>query len=295
MHLSMHNWMRSEPLEVTVARLAKNGYGSIEIKGEPDQYNTKDVRKLLDDYKIACWGGVTLTLGQRNLCAKDPAQRAASVDYVKNVVTMIKELNGTEITIVPSTVGKIVPDGTPDEEWSWAVESLKQVHEHASAAGVVMAIEALNRFETHFVSRGEQALALAEAVGDDVGVCLDTFHMNIEEVDMLATIKQVGPRLRDFHVADNNRMACGMGSLNWPAIVGALKDINYDGALTVEFVAPVDRTPANKYPDSIETNPVEISDDELKFIIDHGSSLLSETFYDMLVAKCAETLLPLIK
>ena len=47
MHLSMHNWMRAEPLEVTVRRLAKYGYESIEISGEPDKYNTKDVRKLL--------------------------------------------------------------------------------------------------------------------------------------------------------------------------------------------------------------------------------------------------------
>ena len=46
MHLSMHNWMRSEPIEVTIARLARFGYGSIEIKGEPDQYDTKDVRAI---------------------------------------------------------------------------------------------------------------------------------------------------------------------------------------------------------------------------------------------------------
>ena len=74
-------------------------------------------------------------------------------------------------------------------------------------------------------------------------------------------------------------MACGMGALDWPAIVGALRDINYDGALTVEFVAPIDRTPANQYPDAVETNPVDISPEELQFIIDHGSSLLSEGFY----------------
>ena len=63
---------------------------------------------------------------------------------------------------------------------------------------------------------------------------------------------------------------------------------------TSDVVAPVDRTPANQYPDAVETNPVDISDEEMQFIIDHGSSLLSESFYDMLVAKCAETLLPLI-
>ena len=101
MHMSMHNWMRSEPLEVTLARLARCGYGSIEIKGEPDQYDTKDVRKQLDDYELSCWGAVTLTLGDRNLCAKDEQQRAATVQYMKDVVTMVKELDGQEITIVP--------------------------------------------------------------------------------------------------------------------------------------------------------------------------------------------------
>ena len=59
MHMSMHNWMRSEPLEVTLARLARFGYGSIEIKGEPDQYDTKTVRGQLDHYRLRCWGAVT--------------------------------------------------------------------------------------------------------------------------------------------------------------------------------------------------------------------------------------------
>ena len=294
MHMSMHNWMRSEPLEVTLARLAKYEYGSIEIKGEPDQYDTKVVRGQLDHYGLKCWGVITLTLGDRNLCAQDEAQRAASVQYVKDCVTLSKELGGEEISIVPSTVGKIVPDGPPEDEWRWAVESLKQVYDHANEAGIRMAIEPLNRFETHFVTRGAQALALADEIGPDVGVCLDAFHMNIEEVDFLQTIRDIGDRIYDFHIADNNRMACGMGSLDWPSIVSTLQEVGYNGALTVEFVAPVDRTPANQYPDAVETNPVDISAEELQFIIDHGSSLLSEGFYDMLVGKCAETILPLI-
>ena len=79
MHLSMHNWMRSEPLEVTLARLKRCGYSSIEIKGEPDQYDTSEVRDLLTKYELDCWGVITLTLAERNLAAKDEAQRAASV------------------------------------------------------------------------------------------------------------------------------------------------------------------------------------------------------------------------
>ena len=295
MQISMHNWMRAEPIEVTIRRLAKYGYESIEISGEPEQWDTRQVRKLLDDYGLRCWGAVTLMLGDRNLPSKNEAQRAMSVQYVKDCITMVKELDGHEITIVPGTVGKVNPDSTPENEWKWAVDALKEIYDHGQRSGVLLAIEPLNRFETYFISRAAQALALAEAVGPDCGVCLDAFHLNIEEADMLRAIRSAGSRLVDFHVADNNRLACGMGALDWPAIVGTLKEIGYDGAVTVEFVAPIDRTPANPFPDAIETDPVDISPEQLKFIEDHGSSLLSERFYDWLVAETARTMLPLIK
>lgn len=295
MHLSMHNWMRAEPIEVTIRRLAKYGYESIEISGEPDKYDRKEVRKLLKDHSLRCWGAVTLMFPGLCFPAKEQATREKTVKYVNDCITMVKELDGEEITIVPGTVGKVNPDATPEQEWQWAVDGLKECYAHGQKAGIKLALEPLNRFETYFISRGDQALALAEAVGPECGVCLDAFHLNIEEADMLAAIRRAGKRLYDFHVADNNRLACGMGSLNWSAIVRTLKDIGYDGALTVEFVAPVDRTPANPFPNAVEKNPVNISAEQLKFIEDHGSSLLSEEFYDWLVGRCAQVLLPLAK
>jgi D-psicose/D-tagatose/L-ribulose 3-epimerase len=290
MQVAMHNWMRAEPIEVTIARLAQCGYDAIEISGEPERYDTKAVRKLLADHKLTCWGSVTLMLADRDLLAKDEAQRAASVKYVTDTITMVKELGGQEITIVPSTVGKIKPQGSPDEEWTWAVDSLKQCYAHGLKEGVKLAIEPLNRFETYFLNRHDQALALAEAVGPQCGICIDVFHMNIEEQDMYQAIRNAKGRLNDFHVADNNRMACGMGHCDWGKIIGTLKEIGYDGALTVEFVAPVDRTPANPYKNALEKGPVELTADELKFIEDHGSSTLSNEFYTWLVDETVKTL-----
>jgi sugar phosphate isomerase/epimerase len=287
--------MRAEPLEVTLARIGRLGIESIEISGEPKQYETKKSREALKKHKVRCWGAVTLTLGERNLAAKDERQRAASVDYVKSVVTMVKELDGEEITIVPATVGKVVPDGQPEEEWRWVVDGLREVYAHATKAGVRMAIEPLNRFETYFVNRGDQALALAAEVGPGCGVCLDMFHMNIEEKDLFATIRRVGKKLFDFHVAENNRLAPGMGAVDWKRVVSTLREIDYQGALTLEIVAPIDRTPVSPYVNQIEKNPVDISPEQLKFIQDHGSSLLSEEFYTALYVQSAKTLLPLIR
>lgn len=287
--------MRAEPIEVTIARLAKFGYSSIEISGEPDIYDTKHVKGLLDDAGLRCWGAVTLMLGERNMVAKDEAARAASVQYVKDCITMVKELEGHEITVVPGTVGKIVPDAPPEDEWQWAVEGMTEVMEHARKEGVKPAIEPINRFETYFITRADQALALAEAAGPDCGVCLDAFHINIEEVDWRESIRKVGDRLTDFHVADNNRMPPGMGSYNWTEVVSVLREVGYDGALTMEFVAPVDRTPANLYPGTLDLNPVDISEEQLQFIIDHGSSTLTEEFYDWLVEQASAHMLPLIQ
>lgn len=297
MHLSMHNWMRAEPIDVTIARLAKYGYESIEIGGEPKRYNTKEVKKILDEHGIRCWGAVTLMFEGLNLPSGSEQIRANTVQYIKDCITMVKELDGEILTIVPGTVGKVNPDATPEEEWQWAIEGMKEVDAWSKQQGVRIAVEPINRFETYFVSRANQALALAKATSPECGVCLDAFHINIEEVDPHAAIRMVGDRLTDFHVADTNRFACGWGHWDWAKLVGTLKEVGYDDALTVEFVAPVDRTPANPYPEMVETDlsRLDISEEQKKFIVDHGSSFLTEEFYSEQVKTCADTLLPLIR
>ncbi len=297
MHLSMHNWMRAEPIETTIARLAKYGYKSIEISGEPEKYDAKHVRGLLDHYGLNCWGSVTLMVDGRNMQSADEAVRAASVQYVKDCIQLVHDLDGKILTLVPGTVGKITPDSTPENEWQWLVDGTKEIYEVAEAKGVRVGIEPLNRFESYLITRAEQALALCDAVGPNLGVVLDAFHINIEESNLYDAIRLVGKdKLVDVHVADNNRMPCGYGDYDWTEFVGVLNEIGYDGALTAEFVAPVDRTPANKYPNALETNfeGLDIPADQLKFIIDHGSSILTEEFYDWLVKVNSETLLPLI-
>jgi D-psicose/D-tagatose/L-ribulose 3-epimerase len=295
MHLALHNWMKVEPIDVAIRRMARYGYRSLEISGEPYRWNTRDVRALLAESGVRCWGSVTLMLEDRNLLARDEAQRAMSVQYVKDCITMVKELEGEVISVVPGTVGKLVPDATPEEEWRWAVEGMKEIYEHGQRSGVRIAIEPINRFETYFVNRGAQALALAEAVGPECGVCLDVFHMNIEEADTFATIREAGSRIANFHVADNNRMAPAMGTFDWPRIIEAVRATGYDGALSVEFCPPLDRTPANPYPDAVDPNPEGIPDEERKFLEDHGSSVISAAFFERLVERSARTLTPLLE
>lgn len=86
-----------------------------------------------------------------------------------------------------------------------------------------------------------------------------------------------------------------MGHLNWPKIIKTLKDIGYDQVLSVEFCAPLDRTPANPYPNSIEMNPEGLTSEQKTFLEDHGSSAVTDEFYTMLTKKSMDTLKELIK
>ncbi len=295
MYLAMHTWMRAEPIEDAIRRLPALGYEAVEIAGVPDEIDADAVRAILAGTGIRCCGAVSLMTPERSLLAKDPRRRAASVRYITDCVTMVRALGGDEMTIVPGSVGQVVPEATPDEEWAWAVASLKEIDEHARQYGVRLGIEPINRFETFFINRAAQAIALAEAVGPTCGVVLDSFHMAMEETDVYDAIRAAGDRLVNFHIGENNRFAPGLGTLDWARIIATLREVGYDGALSVEFCPPFDRTPANPYPHQAETDFHGVCAEKMKFLEDHGSNLMSESFYVGQIRQSADVLLPLIR
>jgi sugar phosphate isomerase/epimerase len=286
--MSSHNWMRPEPLEITLERLSRLGYDSLEIMGEPAKYEPKETRALFAKYKLNCWGTVTIMLQSRDLIHADKYIRIGSIEYVKDCITLSKELGGEIITIVPSEVGKIAPMADPETEWAWAVEGMNIIADHARKQGIRIGIEPLNRFETNFINRHDQALALANEIGEDVGVTLDAFHINIEEEDPFAAIRTIGSRLVDFHLADNNRRPPGEGTYDWPKLLQTIKDTGYEGQLTAEFVVPADRSPIGfaNASDAGTTGSAE----ELKFIRDHGSDLMSNEEYSRHFETCIATI-----
>ncbi|MDX1995570.1 MAG: sugar phosphate isomerase/epimerase family protein [bacterium] len=278
MYICMHNWMRPEPIEHTIQRLSRLGYDGIQIMGEPRKYDWKAVRKLLDDHNLKCFGSVSIMLAGRDLIHADPYYREMTIQYLKECLDMVAALGGNMFTLVPSEVGKVVAMADKDTEWGWAVEGVREVARHAQKHGIRIGLEPLNRFETNFLNRHDQALKLAEDVNEsNVGVCLDAFHINIEEADPHQAILNTGKHLVDFHVADNNRRAPGEGTWDWKRLIETLKQAGYtEGPLTVEFVVPFDRSPLAE---KMEEAGTEATEAELKFIRDHGSDLMSDAAY----------------
>ena len=277
-------------MDVTIRRLASLGYDGIDLRGEPDQYDIPQLKSLCEDLGVHVNSCVTIMSGQRNLIAKDATQRAESVQYVKDCIEMLHNLGGSVMVVVPGLVGSTRPNATPSEEWQFAVDSLKQCYAFAESYGIQIAIECINRFETHFVNRAEQVLALAAEVGENCGVCLDTFHMNIEEDSIYSAIRLVGDRLFSFHVADSNRMPPGQGKINWAGVLGAVREIGYEGYFSVECSPSIDRTPASPHPNALDVNPAGLKPDQRKFLEDHGSSTISEQWLTQLSSEAIQYL-----
>jgi len=293
--LAMHNWMRPEPIDTTIKRLARFGYEALEISGEPAEYDPAQIKPLLDQSRIKCWGSVTLMVKGRDLIHEDKYVRVGSIQYVKDCLTLAGKLGGQILTVIPSTVGKTTPMSSPEKEWKWAVDGLKECQAHAEKTGVRMAIEPLNRFETYFINRADQALELAHQVGGNCGVCLDFFHMNIEEVSWADALTSCGDKLLDVHIADNNRMPPGQGAIDWRQAIKVLTGMGYDGYLTVEFVVPVDRTPRSKRKEIGDAAEAEGSAGLVQFLRDHGTGAVPERLYDEYVRVSSEYLRGLMK
>jgi sugar phosphate isomerase/epimerase len=102
---------------------------------------------------------------------------------------------------------------------------------------VVLVIEAWNRYETYLVNRLEQSMKMVDDVGmDNVGSMGDTFHMNIEELNIAAAIRSAKGYLKHIHFADSTRAAPGHGHVDFKAVADAVKEIGYEGYISMELL-----------------------------------------------------------
>ena len=179
----------------------------------------------------------------RDLASDDALCHAAGVAYLKTCVDVAVSC-GTTLIGGPLYGAPLVfagrapaPIGEDQRQARVArvVAGLRDAGEYAAAHGVTLAIEPLNRFETDFCNTARQATELAEMVDlNSVGVMLDTFHMNMEEDDLVQAIQRTGRRLVHFQANENHRGFLGTGHLDWPAICRALGSIRYAGPITLE-------------------------------------------------------------
>lgn len=222
-----------------LTKVKNMGYDIIEIAVEDtriiDWKLIKDTARDLD-LKITISGAFG---PERDISSTDPAFREIGKQYIIDCIRIAQQMDSPVFGgPVYSAVGKtrIVSEEQKKQEREWCVDILKEVTQIAGDCGVTLGLEPLNRFETDMVNTVDQALSILDEVGNpNLKIVLDTFHSNIEEKDIPATIRKIGKDLL-CHVQGNesDRGTPGTGHLEWQGIQEALTDIGYDGAVVIE-------------------------------------------------------------
>ncbi|HYH04318.1 MAG TPA: sugar phosphate isomerase/epimerase family protein, partial [Bacillota bacterium] len=164
----------------------------------------------------------------------DPVIRQQAVQRIKDQIQLAKELNAK---VIIGTIKGKMPENPEDKVIArkWVVDCLRECTACAESFKTQLTLEAVNRYETNFLNTAQETVEFIEEVGSSaMGLHLDTFHMNIEEVSMEAALRTYAKYLIHVHVADSNRWAPGMGHLDFPGMVKTLREINYQGVLAVE-------------------------------------------------------------
>jgi D-psicose/D-tagatose/L-ribulose 3-epimerase len=178
----------------------------------------------------------------RDVSDEDEAVREQAIGYLRTCVDIAADVGSPLVSgpmYATTGVTRMLPDDERRQQWERAVESLRSAAAYAAERGVAFAIEPLNRFETDLVNTTEQGVRLCRDIGaDNVGLLLDTFHMNIEEKDIGAAIREAGVYVKHFHTCENDRGAPGTGHVEWTDVFAALDEIGYEGDAVIESFTP---------------------------------------------------------
>jgi sugar phosphate isomerase/epimerase len=172
----------------------------------------------------------------------DAGRRRRALDELRRQLDGIAALGGHGV-VTPAAWGMFTrrlppfdePPRTPEEDREVLLDGLAELGAHAEQAGAVLLFEPLNRYEDHMVNTVAEAAELVRAAGSrGVRILADTYHMNIEEDDPCAALRAAGDLLGAVHVSDSNRHQPGTGHVPFNAILATLREIGFDGVLSVE-------------------------------------------------------------
>lgn len=217
-------------------KLKQIGYDGVEVPiFDLDQAKWKTWATRLDDLGLERTAN-TVIAPERNPVSADPKIRKAAYEHMQGVVDSCATV-GSSILCGPHQValGVFTGKGATEDEWKRSVDHLRRVAEYAEPAGVTLAEEVVNRFELYHLNTLDQGIRLVDEVGHpSCKLHLDTFHAHIEEKNPADAIRRAGKRIAHVHISENDRGVPGSGSVAWDGTFDALRDVGYDGWLTVE-------------------------------------------------------------
>lgn len=223
--------------EQNLAKIRTFGYDGVELAvRDPKLLDGPLLLSLLAHHQLVVPAvGTGQAYGEEGLSFTDPDEniRRRAIERVSTHVDLAAGLGAA--VIIGLVRGRRGPDVSGEIAREWLVGALRTCA--ARNPSVRLAVEPINRYETNLINTVTSGLELVERVGaENVGLLLDTFHMNIEEPSIAASIACSADRLFHFHIADSNRWHPGAGHTDFRQILDALDRVSYRGFLSAEIL-----------------------------------------------------------
>lgn len=249
-----------------IQKTAEYGFDMLEINlpGSLD-FDAKTVKKQLDIQGISARCSFNLP--------KDchiPFYPEKSTKTIKKALDKVAEMDGDFLGgVLHSSIGTFTGKACTKDEKTIVEQVLDEAAHYASKQNIAIAIEPINRYESYVFTSAAEVLDSIKTIGNsNLGLHLDTFHMNIEENNFYDPIIQAGNKLRHIHITESDRGMTGEGNVHWDDFFKALAQINYQGPLVLEnfssqiseLIEPTSLWRPSKY------NSEELAKGSLKFM-----------------------------
>lgn len=222
--------------EALLKDIKATGYDGVEIpifEGAPDDY--RRLGEMLDRVGLERTAVSAMGDPAMNLIG-DAKARKAGVAYMKWAVDCAEALGATRLSgPLHSTLGQFSGQGPTAAEFERSVSSQRAIGDHAGKRGVVIGLEALNRFECYLVNTMAALSAHVDEIGHpNIRAMYDTFHCNIEEADPITAYTKHVRNIVHIHISENDRGVPGRGNIPWAETFAAIRKSGYDDWLTIE-------------------------------------------------------------
>jgi 5-keto-L-gluconate epimerase len=220
-----------------IRRAAEIGYDAVELHiHDSGQLDRDALRKLFEVNRITLSSigtGSAYSEDRLSLSSSDPDCRRSAVRRILDHIVTARDYGA--VVIIGLIKGMIRDCGSRKDFEDLLGQSLDELVEAAAASEVILVFEIINRYESDCLNTIADGLALlAHYDTPYLQLHIDTFHMNIEEPDIGASIRAAKGKIAHCHVADSDRWYAGHGHYDFPATIAALRDIGYERALSVE-------------------------------------------------------------
>ncbi|PYI39447.1 epimerase [Arthrobacter psychrolactophilus] len=225
----------AEGIRYSVQKTHEAGFDLIEFPlMDPFSFDVATAKSALAEYGLSVSASLGLSEAT-DVSSEDSAVVKAGEELLNRAVDVVAEMGGTEFCgVIYSSMKKYMePPTAKGLENSKAV--IGRIADRAAGLGINVALEVVNRYETNVLNTGRQALAYLQDVNrGNLGVHLDTYHMNIEESDMFSPVLDTADVLRYVHIGESHRGYLGTGNVDFDNFFKALGRIGYDGPVVFE-------------------------------------------------------------